>query len=87
MANYQSTHTGAQIDGAITKVEGVASLTNGNLLAKKSDGGFAAATSANVTTALGYTPYNSTNPSGYQTSSQVDAKIAAAISDAIAASY
>lgn len=29
-------------------------------------------TAANVTAALGYTPYNSTNPSGYQTSAQLE---------------
>jgi len=31
-------------------------------------------TSSNVTTALGYTPYNSTNPSGYTTQSNNDAR-------------
>ena len=31
--------------------------------------------SSDVTTALGYTPYNSTNPSGYQTASQVETAI------------
>lgn len=31
--------------------------------------------SSDVTTALGYTPYNSTNPNGYQTSSQVETAI------------
>ena len=31
--------------------------------------------STDVTTALGYTPYNSTNPSGYQTASDVDTAI------------
>lgn len=40
-------------------------------------------TSSDVTTALGYTPYNSTNPNGYQTSSQVDTKIANAITTAL----
>lgn len=32
--------------------------------------------SADVTSALGYTPYNSTNPSGYQTASQVATAVA-----------
>lgn len=35
--------------------------------------------SSDVTTALGYTPYNSTNPNNYQTETQVDTKIANAI--------
>lgn len=35
--------------------------------------------SGDVTTALGYTPYNSTNPSGYQTASQVSSAIDAKI--------
>ena len=37
-------------------------------------------TSAMVTTALGYTPYNSSNPSGYQTASDVQSAINSAIS-------
>ena len=36
--------------------------------------------STDVTTALGYTPYNSTNPSGYQTSSDVESAINSKIS-------
>lgn len=36
--------------------------------------------SSAVTTALGYTPYNSTNPSGYQTSSDVETAINSKIS-------
>ena len=36
--------------------------------------------SSDVTTALGYTPYNSTNPSGYQTSSDVETAINTKIS-------
>lgn len=36
-------------------------------------------TSADVTTALTYTPYNSTNPSGYQTAAQVTATVSAAV--------
>lgn len=35
--------------------------------------------SSDVTTALGYTPYNSSNPNNYQTETQVDTKIANAI--------
>ena len=34
-------------------------------------------TSLDVTTALGFTPYNSTNPAGYQTAAQVSAAISA----------
>lgn len=33
--------------------------------------------STNITTALGFTPYNATNPSGYQTAAQVSSAIAA----------
>lgn len=36
--------------------------------------------SSDVTTALGYTPYNSTNPSGYQTASDVNTAIDSKIS-------
>lgn len=36
--------------------------------------------STDVTTALGYTPYNSSNPNGYQTSSQVESAIDTKIS-------
>lgn len=37
-------------------------------------------TNSDVVNALGFTPYNATNPSGYQTESEVDDKIASAIS-------
>lgn len=36
--------------------------------------------SSDVTSALGYTPYNSTNPSGYQTASDVSTAISSALS-------
>lgn len=36
--------------------------------------------SGDVTSALGYTPYNSTNPSGYQTASEVSTAISSALS-------
>lgn len=36
-------------------------------------------TKANVTTALGYTPYNATNPNGYQTEAEVNAIVEAVI--------
>jgi hypothetical protein len=38
---------------------------------------WAALTSSNITTALGFTPYNATNPSGYQTAAQVTASLGA----------
>lgn len=44
-------------------------------------------TKNNVTTALGFTPYNSTNPNGYQTSSQVTTAINNAISNIQGISY
>ena len=45
---------------------------NINISGFNNDSGFITGiTSSNVTTALGYTPYNSTNPSGYVTSSGV----------------
>jgi hypothetical protein len=47
-------------------------LTNLNQLTN-GPGYITGITSANVTTALGYTPYNSTNPSGYITSSALSA--------------
>ena len=50
------TVSGLTLSGTVT--------TSGNLTL----GGTLSLTSANVTTALGFTPYNSTNPSGYVTS-------------------
>ena len=47
------------------------------------DSGFISGiTSTDVTTALGYTPYNSTNPNNYQTETQVSNAINTAISSA-----
>ena len=43
--------------------------------------------SSDVTTALGYTPYNASNPSGYQTASQVNTLIGNAIADIQGISY
>lgn len=43
--------------------------------------------SGDVTTALGYTPYNASNPSGYQTASQVNTLIGNAIADIQGISY
>lgn len=39
--------------------------------------------SSDITTALGYTPYNSTNPSGYQTSTQVNNAISTATANMV----
>lgn len=63
--------------GTVTSVSGTGTVsgltltgtvsTTGNLTL----GGTLSLTSGNVTTALGYTPYNSTNPNGYITSSSL----------------
>lgn len=91
MANYVSTHTGAELDSAITKVEGVASLANNALLKKKSDGGFAAAAKSDIT-ALGIPAQDTTyvfntayNASTNKAATMTD--INNAIGNAIAALY
>ena len=67
----------ASVDGYMTstfasKLNGIAAgatnVTNTNQLTNGA-GFITGITSGNVTTALGYTPYNATNPSGYVTSS------------------
>lgn len=63
------TVSGLTLSGTVT--------TSGNLTL----GGTLSLTSGNVTTALGFTPYNATNPSGYITSSGT----AAAVSQTVAA--
>lgn len=56
----------------ITVPTAVSDLTN--------DSGFiTGVTSSDITTALGYTPYSSANPNGYQTASEVDTAIDAKI--------
>lgn len=56
------------INNAIQPNDNISELTN--------DSGYITGiTSSDVTTALGYTPYNSTNPSGYQTSTQVSSAV------------
>jgi fructose-1,6-bisphosphatase len=49
MADYQSAYTGQEIDSGIAKANSALQSIS----------------SSDVTTALGYTPYNSTNPNGY----------------------
>jgi hypothetical protein len=60
------------------KLDGIAAgatnVTNNNQLTNGA-GYITGITSGNVTTALGFTPYNSTNPSGYQTTSGTVAKV------------
>lgn len=69
--------TSDNIVGAINEVKG-AIPTNNNQLTNGA--GYIKGISKNdVTTALGFTPYNSTNPSGYQTAAQVKASIEAVI--------
>jgi hypothetical protein len=60
--------TGISISGATGAVTVTNSITNNNQLTNGS-GYITGITSANVTGALGFTPYNSTNPSGYITAS------------------
>jgi hypothetical protein len=61
--------------GTVTSVSGTGSVSGLTLSGTVTSsgsltlGGTLALTSANVTTALGFTPYNATNPSGYITSS------------------
>jgi hypothetical protein len=72
-----TTQTTASVGGAgtVTSVTGAGSVSGltltGNVTTSGSLtlGGTLSLTSGNVTTALGYTPYNATNPSGYITSS------------------
>lgn len=71
-------------NGAVLNVEGktvnITVPTNNNELANGA-GYITGINKTNVTDALGYTPYNSTNPSGYQTKSQVSTLIANAVKD------
>ena len=71
-------------NGAVLNVEGktvnITVPTNNNELANGA-GYITGINKTNVTDALGYTPYNSTNPSGYQTESQVSTLIANAVKD------
>lgn len=49
------------------ELQGLSQLSTLGLFQRTGVGAYAAATSANITTTLGYTPYNTTNPSGYIT--------------------
>ena len=60
--------TGISVSGATGAVTVTNSITNNNQLSNGA-GYITGITSGNVTTALGYTPYNNTNPNGYITSS------------------
>jgi hypothetical protein len=72
MAAATSTVNGYMTSTYAAKLDGIAAgatnVTNTNQLTNGA-GYITGITSGNVTTALGYTPYNSTNPSGYITSS------------------
>ena len=59
--------TGISINGSTGAVTVTNTITNNNQITNGA-GYITGITSANVTTALGYTPYNSTNPSGYYSS-------------------
>lgn len=68
VGEYATAAQGAKADTAIQPNDNVSELTN--------DAGYITGiTSLMVTTALGYTPYNSTNPNGYQTAAQVNTAI------------
>ena len=72
--DYATSSQGEKADTALQPNDNVSSLVN--------DSGYITGiTSSDVTTALGYTPYNSSNPSGYQTSGQVVSAITASIVD------
>jgi hypothetical protein len=62
---YMTSTYASKLDGIAT---GATNVTNTNQLTNGA-GYITGITSGNVTTALGFTPYNSTNPSGYITSS------------------
>jgi hypothetical protein len=55
--------------GALTGTSGFLKKTAANTWALDTSAYLTSITSSNVTTALGFTPYNATNPSGYITSS------------------
>jgi len=74
-----------QVGGLISRVDTIegkipSAASSSNQLADKdwveSQEYITEITSSDVTTALGYTPYNSSNPSGYQTASDVQTAIA-----------
>lgn len=51
------------------ELNGIAALSNLGLFKRTGVGTYAAATSSDIVSALGYTPYNATNPAGYLTPS------------------
>lgn len=68
------TVSGSPITGAGTltftlhrELQGLSQLSNLGLFQRTGVGTYAAATAGNITSALGYTPYNATNPAGYIT--------------------
>ena len=65
--------------GITSKAVDISVPTNNNQLTNGA-GYITGIDSSDVTTALGYTPYNSTNPSGYQTASDVSTAISSALS-------
>ena len=70
--------TGISVNSGTGGVTVTNTITNNNQLTNGA-GYITGITSGNVTTALGFTPYNSTNPSGYQTTSGTVAKIEATV--------
>ena len=65
VSEFATSSQGALADTALQPNDNISELTN--------DAGYITGiTSSNVTTALGYTPYNSTNPNGYITASALN---------------
>ena len=73
-SEFATVAQGELADSALQAGDNVSELVN-------NAGYITGITSSDVTTALGYTPYNSSNPSGYQTSGQVVSAITASIVD------
>jgi hypothetical protein len=80
--NLISTNTGT---GTVTSVSGTGTVSGLTLTGTVTTtgsltlGGTLSLTSGNVTTALGFTPYNATNPSGYITSSGTAANVSGTV--------
>ena len=67
---------GVKVDGTtITAASGV--ISSSGVMTFNTRSGAVALVSGDVTAALGFTPYNTTNPSGYQTAAQVTASLGA----------
>jgi len=79
---YMTSTYASKLDGIAA---GATNVTNTNQLTNGA-GYITGITSGNVTTALGFTPYNSTNPSGYVTSSILSSTHTGALSTSSACS-